>query len=397
MQLNATAARVPAQPDVLYVITGLQVGGSERQLSVLASALGLSGMKVAVYSFVDGPVRAVLQQNGVEVVLAPGGGPSTWRGFLLATFHLLWFMARRRPRIAHFFLPASYLIGAPMAMLVRVPVRVMSRRSLNNYQRTSVARVAERCLHRTMHAILGNSRGVVEQLKAEGVAPTRLGLIYNGVDNRAYQEGNRRGETRAGLGLTPDALVICIVANLIPYKGHGDLIEALGRAAAQLPSPWRLLVVGHDTGIGPALQKRASELGLRENISFLGARDDIPALLGASDIGVLCSHQEGFANAVLEGMAAGLPMVVTRVGGNAEAVVDGETGFVVAPQDSEGLAAAILQLADDDTLRMRFGDAGRQRAVTQFGVQRFVESHRVLYQGLQAGRQPSDVAPVAIG
>jgi len=397
MQLNATAAWEPTQPDVLYVITGLHVGGSERQLSVLASALGQSGMKVAVYSFVDGPVRAVLQQNGVEVVLAPGGGPSTFRGFVLAAFHLLWFMARRRPRIAHFFLPAAYLIGAPMAVLVRVPVRVMSRRSLNIYQRTPVARVAERCLHRAMHAVLGNSRGVVDQLKAEGATVTRLGLIYNGVDDRAYQKANRRDETRAGLGLAPDALVICIVANLIPYKGHRDLIEALGRAAARLPSSWHLLVVGHDTGIGPALQKQASELGVRENISFLGARDDIPALLGASDIGVLCSHQEGFANAVLEGMAAGLPMVVTSVGGNTEAVVDGETGVVVPPHDSESLAAAMVQLADDGALRARLGDAGRQRAIMQFGVQHFVESHRALYHALHAGRRPSDVPGVAIG
>jgi glycosyltransferase involved in cell wall biosynthesis len=247
-----------------------------------------------------------------------------------------------------------------------------------------------------VHAVLGNSRGVVDQLKAEGIAPARLGLIYNGIDASGYGKVGLRDQTRADLGLAPGTLVMCIVANLIPYKGHGDLIDALGQAAPLLPTHWHMLVVGRDDGIGAALQERARQLGLRDNISFLGARDDIPGLLDASDVGILCSHEEGFANAILECMAAGLPMIVTRVGGNAEAVIDGETGLVVPPRDSKTLATAIVQLANDRALRTRFGAAGRQRVVTQFGVQRFIDSHRALYDALLAGKQPSDVPAVAI-
>ena len=201
----------------------------------------------------------------------------------------------------------------------------------------------------------------------------------------------------ADLGLAPGTLVMCIVANLIPYKGHGDLIDALGQAAPVICRPdWHMLVVGRDDGIGAALQERRGSSACADHISFLGARDDIPGLLDASDVGILCSHEEGFANAILECMAAGLPMIVTRVGGNAEAVIDGETGLVVPPRDSKTLATAIVQLANDRALRTRFGAAGRQRVVTQFGVQRFIDSHRALYDALLAGKRPSDVPAVAI-
>jgi glycosyltransferase involved in cell wall biosynthesis len=383
--------------DVLFVITGLQVGGSERQLALLASGLVKTGMKVVVYSFVDGPVRAALQQNGIEVVLARGWGSSATRcSAPMAALHLFWFMLRRRPRIVHFFLPEAYLVGAPMAVLAGVPSRVMSRRSLNSYQRNAFVRAVERCWHLAMHAVLGNSQGVIDQLKAEGIAPSRLGLIYNGVDDSDHAKTDMRSETRAGLGLTPDALVMCIVASLIPYKGHRDLVDALAQAGPQLSSHWHLLVVGRDNGIGAGLQEQARQLGLHDNISFLGARDDISALLGASDIGILCSHEEGFANAILEGMAAGLPMIVTRVGGNAEAVIDGETGIVVPPRDAKSLAAAIVRLANDESLRTRFGAAGRQRVAAQFNLQRSIDSHIALYDVLRAGKGPSDVPTVAI-
>lgn len=389
--------------DILFVITDLQVGGSERQLALLAAELAQSGSGVTVYSFMDGAVRAQLEQHSVEVILAPGSidfvRSSRIKSALFvsrAAVHLFWIMLTRRPRIVHFFLPAAYLVGAPMAMLARVPVCVMSRRSLNTYQRSGLVRAIERKTHRLMHAVIGNSRGVVDQLKEEGIAPDRIGLIYNGIADAAFASPGERGEMRARLGLPPDALVMCIVANLIPYKGHRDLIDAVAIAAPNLPTDWRLLMAGRDDGIGGELREQATRRGLQDHILFLGARSDIAAILPASDLGILCSHEEGFSNAILEGMAAGLPMVVTNVGGNAEAVIDGETGLVVPARDPQRLAAAIVRLASDAALRAQFGKAGRQRAGRYFGLQRFVQSHQKLYAALLAGRRPIDVPEVRV-
>jgi len=396
--MSAEAARQPPEKtplkplDVLFVISALGIGGSERQLALLAGRLTRLGMKVAVYSFLDGPVRGQLESDGVEVMCAPRELQSAG-GIATAATDLYRVMRRRRPRIAHFFLPAAYLVGAPLALLARVPLRVMSRRSLNVYQRGWLVRAIERAYHRTMHAVLGNSRGVVQELRNENVPLERLGLIYNGIDVPAAFD---RGEERTRLGMPADALVMSIVANLIPYKGHADLLEALSLAAPRLPQGWRLLVVGRDDGIGGNLRAQAQRAGLQDNIAFLGARDDVPSLLAASDIGILCSHEEGFSNAVLEGMAAGLPMIVTRVGGNAEATRDGETGLVVEPRDPKGLATAILRLAGHQALRARMGAAGRQRVHEQFGVDRFVRSHAALYAALEADKRPADVPDIAV-
>lgn len=389
--------------DILFVITDLQVGGSERQLALLASELARSGSNIDVYSFMDGAVRAQLEQGGVKVILAPGqlDIARAWRlrnalYISRSAVHLLWTMLTRRPRIVHFFLPAAYLVGAPSALLARVPVRLMSRRSLNNYQRSGLLRAFERKLHRLMQAVIGNSRDVADQLKDEGVALDRLGLIYNGIADAAFAGQGDRGEIRARLGLPLDALVMCIVANLIPYKGHRDLIDALAPAAPNLPPDWRLLVVGRDDGIGIELREQAQRLGLQKHILFLGVRTDIAAILAASDLGILCSHEEGFSNAILEGMAAGLPMVVTDVGGNTEAVIDGETGLVVPAHDPQRLVAAIVRLASDSALRAQFGKAGRQRAAQRFGAIRFVQNHQKLYEALLAGRRPIDVPEVRV-
>jgi glycosyltransferase involved in cell wall biosynthesis len=390
MQSDATGRRL----DVLFVISSLSVGGSERQLALLGSALAKEGMTIAVFSLNDGVIRSDLERAGIEVIVAPGAGIMS---VPLAALRLLSFMLTRRPCIVHFFLPAAYLIGAPLAALARIRVRILSRRSLNNYQRNGIVRLLERLWHRTMHALIGNSQRVVGQLREEGAPRERLGLIYNGIGiSSAQGDPDIRNRTRALLGLAPGALTMTIVANLIPYKGHRDLIDALALAVPGMPAGWRLLVVGRDDGIGAGLRAQVAQLNLSANILFLGSRDDVPAILAASDIGILCSHEEGFSNAVLEAMAAGLPMAVTDVGGNAEAVADGETGFVVPPRDSKALAEAIIRLANDASLRERLGTAGRRRVAQRFGLADFVGGHRSLYAALLAGRRPCDVPQLAV-
>ena len=136
-----------------------------------------------------------------------------------------------------------------------------------------------------------------------------------------------------------------VIANLIPYKGHRELIEGLSHIERELPGDWRILLVGRDHGIRAELEALSTTCGVSHRIRFLGQRSDIPALLAAADFGLLTSREEGFSNVILEGMAAGLAMIVTDVGGNAEAVVHGETGFVVPPRNPKAIGDAILELA----------------------------------------------------
>ncbi len=249
-----------------------------------------------------------------------------------------------------------------------------------------------------MTAILGNSNSVVRQLHDdENVRADRLGLIYNGIDFAKYQKSSMvRQGVRASLEIDQDALVFIMVANLIPYKGHQDLLVAFSMACPHLPAGWRLLVVGRDDGIGGALREQATNLKIADNVLFLDSRSDVPDLLCGADIGVLSSHEEGFSNAVLESMAAGLPVIATDVGGNPEANINGETGVIVPPRDPKAMSEAILLLSADGALRARMGMKAADRAEKTFSLDACVSRYEDLYRGLLEGKIPNDIPSIRL-
>lgn len=370
---------VTDRPPRLTIVTlTLDIGGTERHIAQVAPRLARDGLDVTVVCLGRPGVQAeAVRQQGVRVV-GPFAGPKAYNtsrhGTALALSTGITLLAKEltthHPDIAHFFLPLPYLAGAPLARLVRVPHLVMSRRSQNDYQvkRPWLARREHR-LHRHMCLILANSGRVYSQLIGEGADPARTGLIANGLDFSAFRTGFDRKAARWRLGIGDDALVLAIAANLIPYKGHADLLAALGLAQASLPPDWRLLIVGRDDGLGASLRSQAQSLGMAEHILWLGERRDVPDLLRLADIGLNVSHEEGFSNAVIEGLAAGLPMLVTDVGGNAEAVPDGVAGLVVPSKSPEALARALVRLASEPALRTTMGETARARAASLYGLE----------------------------
>jgi glycosyltransferase involved in cell wall biosynthesis len=134
--------------------------------------------------------------------------------------------------------------------------------------------------------------------------------------------------------------------------------------------------------MGTHLRALARELGLDPVVQFLGERRDVPALLAASDIAVHPSHEEGFSNSILEAMTAGLPLVVTAVGGNVEQVIENENGFLFPPRDAAALAAALEKLLADPALRRRMGEASRRRIETEFSIERTVAGTIAFYERL---------------
>ncbi|TFH40947.1 MAG: glycosyltransferase, partial [Lysobacterales bacterium] len=306
--------------------------------------------------------------------------PSLYREFRRDGLSLTWFV-----------LPEAYVIGGLVACAARLSgPMIMSRRSLNNYQlnHPSIGRL-ERWLHHRLFLILGNSQAVVRQLTdEEGVPRNRLRLIYNGVNSGLFEPARERDAIRASLNISPDAFVMIMVANLIPYKGHRDLVEALALAREHLSRGWRLLCVGVGEKYKRELVAFAEERGLERHILWLGERCDVEDLLNAADLGLLTSHQEGFSNALLEGMAAGLPMVVTDVGGNREAMVHGETGYMVASNAPKALAEAIVDLSGDQQKRRRFGDAARSRVRNAFSIDACVDQYHRLFSAVVEGRIP---------
>jgi len=375
---------------ILFVIGSLNYGGAERHLVQVLPQLAKRGYAVEVFALSEPGAQArLLEEQGIRVyapALAPGPANAPYRmlRLIVASWSLSIHLVTTRPNTVHFFLPQAYLLGGLCSLLTGSPRKVMSRRSRNFYQRKhpSMARV-ERWLHGKMDALIGNSLPVVADLKTEGAPLERLGLIRNGIDLAPFSEVQDRAAVRVELGIGEDELVFIKVANLIPYKGHEDLLRAL--AIADLPERWRLIVVGRDDGILGALRACAESHGLADRVIWAGPRTDVPSLLKAADVGVLASHEEGFSNAVLEYMAARLPAVVTDVGGNAEAVSDGLTGFVVPAHDERSLAHALERLGEARD-RQLMGVAARERVEQLFSLDACIDAYETLYQSVRDGR-----------
>ena len=184
---------------------------------------------------------------------------------------------------------------------------------------------------------------------------------------------------RLKLGVKDSYPIIVIIANIRFYKGHADLLLSLASIACSLPASWTLIVVGRDDGERASIEKLASELGLHENCIFTGMIEEVGHVLAVADIAVSASHEEGFSNSILESMAFGLPMVVTNVGGNAEAVIHRSSGLVVPPKSPEGLGKALLSLASDKGKQRKYGRRAKNIVQQKFSVEKCVEKYEKIY------------------
>lgn len=381
---------MPATPRVTIVTSRLDIGGAERHLARIVPALKQRGIDIALYTMErGGPLEAELQARGVRV---EGPLRAAFLHWPRATLALARFLKRERPTIVHFFLPRPYLYGSIAAELAGHGRRLMSRRSLTVYrEKYPLLRGFELLLHRRTHGLIGNSRAVLDQLATEVSDLRKIALIHNGIDMPPPTTGADRKRVRKLLDIPKDTLVIAVIANLVSYKGHRDLLDALALVKEQMPKPWLVLAIGRDDGMGAELKRHTAALNLASNVRWLGEQSAADRLLAAGDIFILPSHQEGFSNALLEAMAANLAVIVTAVGGNLDAIVDNELGILVPPRDPSALAAAIARVASDSDVRRRYGDAARRRVEQRFTLQHCVERYEKLYRAMS---EP-DPRPVA--
>jgi glycosyltransferase involved in cell wall biosynthesis len=245
--------------------------------------------------------------------------------------------------------------------------------------------------HRLVRRAVAISPAVARRLEDGGVAPCPVVTIPSAVAPETVTTDRPRSELRAELGLDPDAFVLLTMASLVRRKGIDVLIEALAAVGARpdgAPDATVLLVAGR----GPEeeeLRARAERFGLTPRVRFLGPRDDKAELLAACDAFALPSRREGLGVASLEAMAASRAVIASRVGGLAEAVVDGETGLLVEPGDVRGLAAAIARLRDDAELRARLGAAGPARVAAGHLPDQMVAAYEELYREVLAEGEAS--------
>lgn len=277
-------------------------------------------------------------------------------------------------------IPVCNVLGSTAGKLARVPRIVCTKLALGNYRdKARLLPKLENATDPIFHLVHCKSHGILEDIaRREPIPREKMRVIYNGLRPERFAGPFDRAAIRAALQVPADAFVAGMVANLIPYKGHKDVISAAAQVLPHHPN-LHFLFVGRDNGIQAALEQQASAAGIRDRITFAGERRDVPELLSAMDLLISASHEEGFSNVLLEGMASGLPIIATRVGGNPEAVVDGETGFLIDPRSRADLAeklATMLALPDSGR---SLGEQGRRRVTELFSYEAMIRGMQNFY------------------
>jgi len=364
---------------VLEVLATLKPAGAERIAVTLACELDKARFETAMLSLYD-PIP-----GGLEPLLAEAGVPvrhlGKRRGFDPRMFgRLLRVLREWRPHIVH---THSYVQRYTFPAALVAPVRCMVH-TVHNLAQREVDRPG-RLLHRlafrlgvTPVAIAGPVR---QSMREEyGLDPV---LIPNGIDVSRYSRPEARQAWRAAHGFRAGDVLIASVARLEPQKNPLGLIEAFARAFAAR-SDVHLLLAG-DGSLAAQSRSLAERLGAARTVHFLGARSDVPELLSASDLFVLASLWEGSPLAVMEAMAAGLPVAATAVGGVPELVADRQTGRLVPPGDVTALSHSLADLAVDPVARRQLGEAAAEHAM-RFDARFMVASYAALFEKLVGER-----------
>jgi glycosyltransferase involved in cell wall biosynthesis len=362
---------------VLHLISGLEVGGAEKMLLWTARHHDRKVIRICVVSLMSGGSLAPdIRREGVEVLelgqrkgrLSPG-----------AIFKLIKLARSFEPRFIQGHLFHSNLLARLIAPLVPDASALTTRHN----ETDSITRVLLYALTSPLNAgTIVYSDAVMRHARRDNLAGRPLRLVPYGID--LQEQVDDRSRIRAQLGVGSGAFVWITVGRLTRQKGYRILVDVFQRLIGSRGEDAILVIVG-DGEEGDVLRRQVSESGLNGSVIFTGPRNDVPSLLSAADGYVLSSLWEGGPLVILEAMAAGLPVVATRVGDAPSMVEEGESGALVDPGDAEQLADAMNRVQEMGTGTQDWGLRGRRKVEEHYDFRRVQREMEAYYQELDGG------------
>jgi glycosyltransferase involved in cell wall biosynthesis len=390
--------------NVLHLIDSFEQGGTERQAVQLVRLLRESGhcnVRLACLQN-KGLLRAEADRLGLGEIPEFPLTSFYDRNFVKQIRRLMHFLKENEIDVVHAHCFYTNIFGMIAATLVRTPARLTYKGETDGFRSPTQKRV-ERVSFRLAHHVIANSEAVRQQLIREGVPPDKIIQHYNGLDVQrvAVRPGLQRPEALSMLGLpgdessAPARKYISLVANLRhPVKDHPMFLKAAAQVHAAIPEA--AFVIAGEGELMPELKELTAQMGLTQDVFFIGRCEKVPELLFVSDLCALSSKAEGFSNAILEYMAAGRPAVVTDVGGAREAEVEGETGYVVPSGDHVLMAERMIELLRNPDRAHAMGESARQRVIEKFSSERHMETSVALYEELLGRRKTvRDLGPMS--
>jgi len=354
--------------------------GTERQVVETAKRLNKDRFDVHVICLEDSPQLRSLE--GVcNTAVFPTASVNSWSG-LVQMRRFRQYLRQHRIQIAHAYMNKTGLF-AVLTSLGSNRVVITSRLN-TGYWYTPRYKAMFKLMNLRTNAMMANSVEAKRiAVETEGLVPERVRVVYQGVDMTKFSRGLGDPAACDRLGIPKNARVVGIVANLRPVKDHALFLRAAKIVASEFDDVVFLLA-----GRGELYQQicdLASELGIRDRVFFTQGEGKVMDCLARMSIGCLTSISEGFSNAIMEYMAAGLPAVAIDVGGNRDAIVEGETGYLVQERSPEAFAKPLIELLRNEELRARMGEKGYQRCVEKFEVGKTIGQLEQFYESL-AGR-----------
>lgn len=360
---------------VLQIIPSLDRSGAEKQLTLLATHLPRDRFDVHVCALTrSGPFEKVLREAGIPVHII--GKRLKWDPTSLWRLYRL--IGQLQPQIVQTWIFAANCYGRVAARMAGVPTILASERCVDEWK-SGYHFTIDRLLARWTRKIVVNADAIGEFYARRGIDREKIVTIKNAIVAGDVVVQNST-DIRKRLDLPAVGPVIGFIGRLWPQKRVQDLIWA---ADILRLSGWRadILVVGDGPRRG-SLEKFVREIDIGDQVHFLGHRDDVPEILNLVDLVVLPSAYEGLPNVLLEAMAVGKPVIACQVPGVDEVVVHGQTGLLVPVKNPLELARAIRELLDDPVKRSRMGQAGKERVLTEFTLDRMISQYDNLYQSL---------------
>jgi len=374
---------------LLKVVTTLMCGGTEHQFMALGRALdpGRFALEFACLRRSGGFV-AELDARGIPL-----------REYGISTFvsvnavaqqvRLARDLRRSATEIVHAYSFYGNVFAIPPARLAAAPVVIASIRDRGVYL-TAAQQAVQRQVCRLADCVLANADAVGSWLVGQGYNPAKIVVIRNGVDLEPFSHPPDTVRIRHELGVPSGIPLVAVASRLNPLKGIEHFLKAAAIVGRRLPDV-RFLVIGETSPAEGSylgvLSDLADRLGIRDRVVFTGLRRDVPDLLACAAVSVMPSLNEALPNVLLESMAAGAPVVSTRVGGTPEVVEDGVTGLLVPPGNAGALARAIDRVLSDPDLAVRLGQSGREFVRRRFSMDAMVRATERLYHTLLEKRR----------
>lgn len=371
----------PGRIKLLEFITAFEVGGTERQVVNLARGLDPSIFELSFACLRrSGPFLEEIERLAVPLA-EYNINTLRSRKALKEQIRFARYVKQSRIQIVHTYGFYAHVFAIAAARLAGVPIIVASVRDTGELW-TPMQRRAQKVVCRWADCVLVNSEAVRHRLIEEGYSQDKIVVIGNGIDLAKFARNGSDGRMHREFILSGDAPRVVVLSRLHSMKGIDYFLEAAAMVATRFPEA-RFLIVG-DGPYREELERYAVRLGLGQRVIFTGLRLDVPEVLSGVTVSVIPSLSEGLSNTLLESMAAGAPVVATKVGGNPEVVEDGVTGLLVPPRDPGALARAISLLLEDPPMALSLGRAGRQLVAERFSIERMVRQTENLYLRLMS-------------